>query len=195
MSGIDVSKVMVGAPDQKTTGAIFDAPVGTAAPASARDELAEGFVSSGYVSEDGVSISQDRSTTDIKDWSRAVVRKALESFDGTLSWSEIQMSYEALCHAFGAANVVKTAATSEHGEQVTVSIGGELPEVRAWCFNMKDGKARIRIYVPKGQVTGIDTITFSASDAIALPITLATYPDDDGVNIYIMTDDGVLAAA
>lgn len=194
MEGIDVTKVLVGAPDQKTTGAILDAPVGTALPKDSVAHLDEAFKSSGYVSKDGLELAMDRSTNDIKDWSGATVRKILESFDSTLSWSEIQMSYESLCHAFGAGNVEKTPATAEHGEQITVKINSSLPSPRSWVFNMKDGAAKIRICVPNGQVTNVDAIKFAAGDAIALPITLSCYPDADGNSIYIHTDDGVVSA-
>nr|DAF81927.1 MAG TPA: tail protein [Caudoviricetes sp.] len=193
MMALDVSKVLVGAPDQATTGAILDAPLGSKLPASASDELDAAFVSSGYVSEDGLALTTDRSTNDIKDWSSKVIRKLLDSFDATIKWSEIQMSYEALCHAFGAENVMKTAASSSHGEQVRVAINGAMPQARSWAFKMKDGNARILIVVPNGQVTSVDEIDFVASDGVKLPITLSCYPDASGNSIYIYTDDGVVS--
>jgi len=60
---------------------------------------------------------------------------------------------------------------------------------------MKDGAARVRIVVPDGQVTNVDEIDFVANDAVKLPLTLTTYPDDSGNNIYIYVDDGLVAAA
>lgn len=195
MAGIDVSKVLVGAPDQKTTGAINNAPLGTALPTDATAQLDPSFTSSGYVSQDGLELATDRSTNDIKEWGGATVKKILESFDGTIAWSEIQMSYEALCHAFGADNVQKIKAAQEHGEQIIVKINASLPPARSWVFNMKDGSNRIRIVVPSGQVTSVDTLKFAASEAIALPITLSCYPDENGDSILIYTDDGVKAGA
>ena len=192
MGALDVTKVMVGAPDQKTTGAIFDAPVGSKLPTSASEVLDAAFVSSGYVSDDGLALTMDRSTNDITDWSKNTIRKLIESFDSTIKWSEMQMSYESLCHAFGADHVTKTAASAEHGEQINVSIGADLPPARAWAFKMKDGMARILIVVPNGQVTSIDEIDFVANDAVKLPITLSCYPDASGNSIYIYTDDGVV---
>lgn len=194
MTALDVSKVLVGAPDQATTGAILDAPLGTKLPASASDALDVEFKSSGYVSEDGLQLTTDRSTNDIKEWSGTVIRKLLDSFDASIKWSEIQMSYEALCHAFGTENVTKTAADEQHGEQVKVAINGSMPAARSWAFKMKDGKARILIVVPNGQVTSVDEIDFVSSDGVKLPITLSCYPDSTGNSIYIYTDDGVVSA-
>lgn len=195
MKGIDVSKVLVGAPDQLTTGAILDAPLGTTLPTDAKAALDEAFTASGYCSDDGLKLTMDRSTNDIADWSGTTVRKILESFDGTLAWSEMQMSYEALCHAFGDDHVERVPATKEHGEQVTITVNKDLPPRRSWTFNMKDGAARVRIVVPDGQVTNVDEIDFVANDAVKLPLTLTTYPDKSGNNIYIYVDDGLVAAA
>lgn len=192
---LDVSKVLVGAPDQKTTGAIMDAPVGSTLPTSAADDIDAAFTDSGYISEDGLALTLDRSTNDISDWSGSAIRTLLESFTGTIAWSEMQMSYESLCHAFGSDNVTKVAATIDHGAQVNVSINPALPTARSWVFKMKDGDTKILIVVPNGQVTAIDEIDFLSSDAIKLPITLTCHADDSGNSIYIYTDDGVVAAA
>ena len=48
--------------------------------------------------------------------------------------------------------------------------------------------------MPDGQVTEAGEVTFTKSDALTWPVTLASYPDGDGNSIYIFTDDGVLAA-
>lgn len=191
---VDVSKVLVGAPDQSTTGAIFDAPVGTKLPKAAGEALDAQFSSSGYVSDAGLSLSTDRSTKDIKDWSKATVRKILESFDSTVKWSEIQMSYESLCHAFGEANVTRAPATAAHGEQVSVSVGAALPPPRSWAFKMKDGASRMLVVVPNGQVTALDEMSFAADAPIALPMTLTCYPDAAGNSVYIYTDDGKVSS-
>ena len=72
---IDAKKVLVGAPDQSTTtGAVNFAPIGTTLPTDATTALDNAFSKCGYVSEDGITLSQNYSTTDIHDWSRATVR-------------------------------------------------------------------------------------------------------------------------
>lgn len=193
MATVDASQVYVGAPDQLTTGAILDAPLTATLPTSV-DAATTGFSSSGYITEDGLSFSPTYNTTDLKDWSGATVRKILNSFDGQLSWSEMQFDEASLARAFGAGNVTTTAATSAHGKQITVAIGAELPPERRWVYNIKDGDKKVRICVPRGQVVNVDAITFDASTSINLPLTLACYPDASGKCIYIYTDDGVKSA-
>lgn len=193
------SDVRIGAPDQKVTGAIKHAPVGTALPdltdiTKAAVTLNQAFTGNEYVSEDGLTLSPSRSTTEIKDWSGSTVRKVLESFDGTLSWTMISTNEDALSIAFGADHVTTAAATTAHGAQVKAALGAYLPEEQAWVFLMKDGDARIVIVVPDGQITEVGEVTFASNAAVGWQVTLSCYPDTDGNSIYIMTDDGVVTA-
>ena len=192
--------VRVGAPDQKTTGAIKSAPVGTTLPTLASISpsgvtLDSAFTGNEYVSEEGLTLAPSMSVTDIKDWSGSVVRKVLESFDGTLSWTMISTNAGALGVAFGAENVTSQSAGATHGNQTKTSLGAHLPEPRSWVFLMKDGDARIVIVVPKGQVTEVSEVTFAANAAVGWGVTLSCYPDESGESIYIYTDDGEVESA
>ena len=170
------SEVRVGAPEQKVTGAIKHAPLGTPLPTLASIKksgvtLDSAFVGDEYVSEDGLTLTPSMSTTDIKDWSGATVRKVLEAFDGTIGWTMISTNEEAMKVAFGSANV-----TAKNGQ--------------SFVFLMKDGDARIVIVVPEGQVTEVNEVTFASNAAVGWGVTLSCYPDSNGKSIYIMTDDG-----
>lgn len=191
--------VRVGAPDQKVTGAIKHAPKGTAIPTlasitKAAVALDQAFTGDEYVSQDGLTLAPSMSTTEIKDWSGATVRKVLEDFDGTLSWTMISTNAGALAIAFGADHVTTAAATTTHGAQVQAALGAYLPEEQAWVFLMKDGDARIVIAVPDGQITEVGEVTFASNTAVGWQVTLSCYPDASGNSIYIMTDDGVVTA-
>lgn len=191
---VNAQKVLVGMPDQATTGAILSAPLGTTLPTSAVDTLDAAFGDSGFVSSDGLTLGLDISTSDIRDWSGSLVRRLKESFDGTLSWTHLETNEAALKNAFGNSNVTATAATTTHGAQLAVAINGELPAAKSWVFKMKDGTNRIMIVVPNGQVTSLADVNFTSSDAIGWEVTLAAYPDGSGNHIYIFTDDGVTTA-
>lgn len=189
------SDVRVGAPDQSTTGAIKYAPIGTPLPSlsavtPAAVTLDAAFQGNEYVSEDGLTLSPSMSTTDIKDWSGSTVRKVLESFDGTLSWTMISTNASALGIAFGADHITTQNATASHGKQVQAELGAHLPEAQSWVFLMKDGDARIVIVVPNGQVTEVADVTFASNAAVGWNVTLSCYPDSSGECIYILTDDG-----
>ena len=194
------SDVRVGAPDQATTGAIKYAPIGTTLPTlssitPSAVTLDPAFQGNEYVSEDGLTLAPSMSTTEIKDWSGTTVRKVLESFDGTLSWTMISTNESAMNVAFGADHVTASAATASHGSQLKVELGAHIPEAQSWVFLMKDGDARIVVLVPNGQVTEVGEVTFASNAAVGWNVTLSCYPDESGECIYILTDDGKVTSS
>lgn len=195
----DASKVRVGLADY-VTGAVTYGPVMKTVPddMDAANVATKDFKKSGYVSEDGLELSTDFSTSDITEMNGANVRKLLESFTGEFTFTLLQaFTYEDVCIAFGEKHVKKVAATNQHGERITIGVGAHLPEAHAWAFNMKDGDARMKVLVPNGQVTTLDSITFVANDAIKLPVTVSCYDDGTGTgdSITIYTDDGIKTGA
>lgn len=190
---LEKSNVLVGTPDQLTTGAIAKAPLGSTLPTDAVAALDAAFADSGYISENGLSLTPSVSTADIRDWSGGLVRRIIQTFDGTLGWEMLQTDEESLKVAFGDANVTATAATSSHGKQLAVAMSAKLPNRASWVFSMKDGDSRMRIVVPDGQITTVGEVSFTSSNAVVWPVTLSCYPDDSGNSIYIYTDDGATA--
>ena len=190
---LEKSNVLVGSPNQLTTGAISKAPLGTALPTDAVAALGSTFADSGYVSEDGLTLTPSVSTADIRDWSGSLVRRIIQTFDGTLAWGMLQTDEASLKVAFGDENVTAVAATSSHGNQLSIALSAALPERASWVFDMKDGDHRMRIVVPDGQITTVGEVSFTSSAAIVWPVTLSCYPDDNGNSIYIYTDDGASA--
>ena len=193
--GLDTSYVLVGAPDQSTTGAICTAPIGTALPTSASDILNTAFKDSGYVSDDGLELNIDISTNDIADWAGSIIRKVAKSSDNTIDFSLISADKEGLCQCFGDENVTATAANATHGAQLAVSLGATLPAPKSWAFKMKDGIHKVLLVLPNAQLTKWGKINFKASDAIKLNPTLSCYPDASGKSVYIYFDDGKTVSA
>ena len=192
---IDAKKVLVGAPDQSpTTGAVNYADTTATLPTDATSVLGNAFSKCGYVSSDGVTIAASYSTTDLKDWSLSTVRTLLDEFTGEVTFSFIQTDYESLCAIFGDDNVERTAATAQHGEQIRVKIGAHMAPAKAYVFNMKDGDARVRVYLPNAQALLDGDLTFVAGDPITWSVRLECSADANGESIYIFTDDGVVSA-
>lgn len=190
---VSASNVLVGAPDQATTGAILSAPLGTALPDSALAAIDGAFVDSGYISEDGLTVTPDKSVEQIKDWSGAIVRSFISEFNGSLSWAHLETNEASLSNWFGDDNITVDAATGASGAAITGIINTvEMPR-KSWVFRVKDGEKKVLIVVPDGQVTESGEVQFTQSDALTWPITLTTYPDAAGNNIYVYTDDGVFS--
>ena len=195
MAGIKSTQVYTPVPDQSsTTGAVAVAPTSTTAPTDATTALPQAWDTGGYVSEDGITLSVSKSFNQIRDWSHATVKSVLSEYDGAITVNFLQVDEFAAKRVFGTSNVTKTAATTTKGELIKVSIGTDLPPVESWCFNMKDGDARVRVYVPKGQITEVNEMAFT-TDGVIVGGTLTTDDDGTGHSIYVFFDDGQKASA
>lgn len=192
MAGIDSNNVFTGGPNQtKVVGAVLRAPLGTPLPEAIEDVLDAAFTSSGYVTEDGLELTPDLSTTDIKDWSGAVVRRLIETFTNTLKWAHLETNEETLSTYLGAANVeVVAAATAEHGLQLKGRLNKDELEHTSLVFRIKDGPRRMLIVVPDGQVSKRDSLKFVATDATKWGVELTTFEDENGDHVLIYTDNG-----
>lgn len=191
---LDNKKIIIGAPNQATTGAVAYAATTATLPTDAGTAPGTGWTDCGYVSEDGVTVTPSYSTTDIKDWSKGAVRTLLNEFTGEVTFGFIQTDYESLVAIFGADNVTKTNASSSHGEQITVKIGAHMAPAKAWCFSMKDGDAKVRIVLPNAQPVLDGSLSFVADEPITWNVSIKCNADSNGDSIYIMTDDGVVSA-
>jgi len=189
----NADKVLFGLPTANTNGVVSSAPLGTALPTDSRTPLDPAFIGGGYVGDDGVSLALDISTNDFFDMGGTLLRRVLNEFSGSLTWPYSQLDATAAKATFGEANVTVTPATADHGEQLSIAIGAELPEKRSWVFDMRDGDNLIRVVVPIGQITSWDSISFSRSDPINFTPTLSAYPDSAGKSIYFYTDDGEIS--
>lgn len=192
--GVNSKDVFVGAPDQQVTGAILTGPETDTIPATIDDIVFTGLDDSGYVGEDGVTITPTESTESIKDWSLKVIRKILTEFDATIAWAHLALDEFSLKNYMGDDNVEVVAATATKGTLTRAAIAGEARPTKAWYFKIKDGNRRAVVLVPHGQITERGEIALLASAAITLPVTLTTYPDTAGKSIYIYLDDGVVSA-
>lgn len=183
------SDVLVGAPITGT-GGILVAPTGTVVPTDSTTALNAALKPAGYAGEDGLKMSQSRSTEKIKAWGGDTVRVVETEHEVTFSWQFLETNPTVLGEVYGVDNVTSTPATATHGTLSAVQIkGGALPE-RTYVFEMKDGAARIRVVVPNLQITEVGDASFVHSDVIRYEVTAEALPDENGIKAYIYTDDG-----
>lgn len=193
--GAPTSKnVFVGAPDQATTGAILTGPETDTIPAQISDVVTTSLESSGYISEDGVTITPNDSNESIKDWSGSEIRRIITEFTGEIAWTHLELTKESAETFAGTANVSVSAATSSKGKQMRMAIGKLEGTARAYYFKIKDGARRALVFVPHGVIASRGEITLVNSGAMSLPVTLACLADAAGKHIYIYTDDGIFTA-
>lgn len=197
MAGTNTNNVYLLGPDQSTTtGAVMKGTSSAAAPTDARTELGTGWSSAaGYLSENGVTLNINRSTSTVKDWGLNNVRVATTDFGTNITGEYLQMDGDTAKTLFGDANVAVTAATTTKPETVKISIGPSLPEIAPFAFNMKDGERRGRIYVPKGQITQVGSPKFVPGSGNVWPFTMDCYDDGTGHSVYLFLDNGVVQSA
>lgn len=189
---VAVKSIFTGGPDQLVTGAILSAVTGTILPTDETVGLNAAFKDSGYISDAGLKIGTNANSTNITDWSGAVVRSIMSEYGNILNWEHLEWNGESLKNFLGDANVT-VVNTAGAPTKITARFNGDDLPVKSWAFNIKDGVRKLRAVVPFGQVDGSERgeLTFAKTEAIKLPIQLKTFPDASGNHIYIYSNDGV----
>lgn len=189
------SAIITGGP-VTATGGVLAAPLGSAGPADARTALTEAFKKLGYVSEDGLTKTVDASDEKVRAWGGDVVKVVRQEHSVSYSFTFLESANAEVLKAIkGDENVTIEAATETHGNQVTVLETSEMPPRQEYVFDMKDGDALVREYVPDGQISVSGDVTFVHSAVIAYTVTIEAFPDEGGVKAYSFQDDGQLTSA
>lgn len=151
------------------TGEVSVAPTGTTAPADISAALAVGFVGLGYVSEDGITESRDRSTNDIKAWQNAdTVRTVVTDANLSYNFRLIETTEAALELFYGSAAGVDGALTV-----TPASTGGR----KSFVIDVEDGADLLRIYIPEGEVSEVGDVVYASGEPIGYEVTIRAYPN------------------
>ena len=188
------NQVLVGAPersdDPNVVGYAYRAAANAAdLPEGTADPNPAGAEDLGFISEDGLAISIDRSVDYIKDWNLDQVRAMLTEHEATVTFALIGWTVPSLRAIFGEENV------DEDGADIVVRINSSMPAASSWVFNMKDLGVKRRVVIPNAVVASQGEIVFKKGEQTNLEIELSPLIDAAGEKIYIYTgkDDGTLA--
>lgn len=153
-------------------GGVWSAALGTALPTDETTALNGSFKALGYVSEDGLTETTERSTEKIRAWGGDTVKVLQTEFSVTYALTFIEsVNGDVLNEVYGAANV--TSSGGKHAVKITAD---QLPR-RSYVFELKDGDARIRVVVPNGQITEVGEVTYSDGDVIGYAVTIEAFFD------------------
>ena len=187
MAGTSARNVAVGKPNLAVSGGILVAPTGSTRPVNADDALDSAYVPLGYVGEDGVTETSERSTEEIRAWGGVKVRTVQTEYGCSLSLTLIESRRaETLKTVFGDDNVTVADGV------ITVKRNEAVLPHRQWVIDMKDGDNARRLDVGYGQITEVGDVTYSDGEAISYEVTISCDPDDNGDSLveYITDTEG-----
>jgi hypothetical protein len=185
------ANVVAGTP--LATGGILIGDLTATAPTTAVSVLT-GFAAAGYIGEDGVTEANERSTDRIRAWGGDTVKVVQTEHNVTYQFTFLEtLNADVLKAVYGEDNVTTTAATVSSGTLHEVAVNASTLPHQSYVFEVKDGNAKIRIYVPDGQITEVGEITYSDSEVIGYQVTVEAFADSLGNKAYKFLDDGVFA--
>lgn len=164
---LDSTKVRVA-----VSGAVSIGAVGAAAPTGTGSALT-GLTDLGYISEDGVTETRDRSTNTLKAWQGGATVRTVVT-DGTLTYKFklLETKKETVELYYG--TTVTAAATDGNFVIVPTATGGR----KSFVLDVVDGAELIRTYVPQGEVTEVGERVYSNGEAVGYEVTLTAYVDN-----------------
>lgn len=150
------------------TGKVYVGATSATAPTSSTSALT-GFTELGYVSADGVTFSNDRTTNQIRAWQNAdLVREIVTEGTTTYQFMLLETTQEVIEAYFG--------GTLVNGklELVPTATGGR----KSFVIDVVDGAKAIRHYIPFGEVLSIEPQTIQNGEAIMYGMTVTAYVKD-----------------
>lgn len=156
----DATNVVVG-----VTGKVWAGATSATGP-TASDSVLTGFTDLGFVSADGLSITPEKSTSNILAWQdSALVRTVVTESSLTYSFTLLETTEDAIELYFG------STLTAGKIQVNPASTGGR----RSFVFDIIDGDKVIRHYVPSGEITAVEAQTVASGDAMGYGVTLTAY--------------------
>lgn len=172
---VSADNVAVGKPNLEVSGGVLVAPIGTVTPTDADTALDAAFVSVGYISSDGLSVAEDRSTEQIYTWGGVKARNVQTEHSLSMTFTMIEgRNEEALKLAFGSDNVEVTA------EGLKVSRNEKVHPHNVIVIDMKDGDRTRRIVAANAQVTEVGDVTYVDGEPIGYELTVSCDPVEGG---------------
>lgn len=174
------SNVLVGAPDVNASGGLLIGEVqkdATNFPKDASSPIPTGLKAKpgGFIGEDGLTKTVDRSTEKIKDWNKDTVIVLETDHSVVVKFTFLEAAN---------ANVLKAVYGKDNvkieGKNIQVAdAAGELPHFSLVAeMNGGEGK-KARIFVPDGQVTNVADITFKKDDVIKYEVEIECFAVDN----------------
>lgn len=187
-----VSELFAGSPiGVNVYGGIYFLPIGVPVPTDATTALPSESVHLGFVSEDGITITTDRSGDPTIAWGGDKVAYLQSSFG--ISWNLKLLQFfnaDVARFAYGNANVAEIAANSMHGKQMVIKQNSQMLDLGCFVIDSFYGQKKVREVAPYARPTELGDLTLVHTELSAIEGTIELFPDDNGNAAYRYTDDG-----
>lgn len=169
-------------------GVSWVAPVGQAVPAlptladTPLTTPASPWKDLGAMSTDGLTEDLSVSRTEFKRWGSISVFKTVITdvkHEFKVKFLESNVNVLGLFYRVGSA---PTPAATTGIISITDDTTGTLDE-RAFIFDVLEGTNHARFYVPKGEVTNVDSPVYKTDGLVEYGVTITAYPDENGVAV------------
>lgn len=152
------------------TGAVSVAPEGTTAPTTAISALDAAFKTVGYITQDGVTESRERSVSNIVAWQNSdVVRTVITEASIKLMFGMLETNADSVKLFYGSA----VSGVDGSVQIVPGQTGGR----QSFVVDYVDGSSLVRLYIPHGEVVEVDDVVLTSGDAVVYSVTIQAFPD------------------
>lgn len=164
----------------KVAGSVFVADSGTTLPTSVDAGTPDGFDSLGWLSEDGITMSIDKETTDLKGFGGDTVLTLQESHTVTFTLKPTELNGYVLERQFGAGSV-----THVDGKVSKFQINADDTDEFAMIIDLRGRMGQlVRLVVPRAKVTALGETSIKHNEPFASEWTVTAYSDDSGNKVY-----------
>lgn len=170
----DLSAIIVG-----QTGKVYTAPIATTLPTDATTAWGVGWIDLATISEDGMTMSFNEDSSDIKQWGGGVVRKLITGSETTFAFKCLESSRQVM------ETFYKTTVDDVEG---SLEIKGGVRAEAAWGIDVLDGATHVRYVIPRGEMTERGDVVHKADEAMGYEFTVTAYQDANLVSAIMYSD-------
>lgn len=186
---IDAGEIRVG-----TTGNLYVAPVGTAAPPDPPAAWPVAWVDLGALSEDGAAMTPSMAVNEIKIWQSAyTVRRVVT--DRGMEWKVTVMQRNAATFMLAmGGGLIEETTTGSGVFRFTPPPPSTIDE-RAFGLEVRENLIVDRYYLRRGIVSATGDVMFRRGEATRFDLTISALGDDTNVTWELVTNDAGMAPA
>ena len=159
------------------------ADLGATAPATPQTQPLAPWAPLGAISDNGLVYGFDEASAEFTPWGltspfRRQITKSIRTFKMDL-WETGRVAVQSIMYRIPQASLAPVSGLTSFAETAS-----PVPDRRAWYFIVADGTSYRAFFVPQGEVTDRNDVTFKQSEMSGYQITITAYPDVAGNTVY-----------